>query len=50
MTAHSQRRGHTEGLLEVECWCRHAIVLVPPSDVRAGRTRSCGRAWCKEPR
>jgi hypothetical protein len=28
------------------CWCRCQVVKVPATDVRAGRTFSCGRKLC----
>ena len=34
--------------LEVTCWCESRIVIVPKSDVAAGRTRSCGLPRCNE--
>lgn len=37
------------GDLAVECWCRHEVIFVPPSVIRAGRTGTCGRDNCKQP-
>lgn len=34
--------------LEVLCWCRDQIVHVPPSEVQALLTRSCGSAACDQ--
>lgn len=44
-------RSHTlpTGELSVECWCRGAIVFVPPATVMACRTASCGRPECHGP-
>lgn len=33
--------------LEVECWCRARIVLVPVDEVRAGLTRPCSDRYCR---
>lgn len=35
------RGGDTERL-PVMCWCQREVVHVPASEVRAGRTGSCG--------
>jgi len=43
-------RGRHDGLLDTQCWCQHRLVPVDPEDIRAGITRSCGRAWCTPPR
>ena len=34
--------------LAVYCWCHREIVHVPPVELRAGRTRSCGRRGCTD--
>lgn len=39
---------HTDGTIDVECWCREDIVAVPLAEFRAGRTGSC-RERCKPP-
>lgn len=33
--------------LLVTCWCEHALVLVAPDDLKAGRTDTCGRSHCR---
>lgn len=47
--APSRVRAHEKpnGDMAVECWCREAIVFVTPSDVREGRTGSCGLPDCR---
>lgn len=44
-------RGGRQGIpvtptLQVRCWCDRSYVSVPTAEVRAGRTRSCGRPAC----
>lgn len=46
----AERIGAPLGLLPCTCWCEQSLVLIAPSDVRAGRTSSCGRPECAEPR
>lgn len=41
--------GAPEGHLPVLCWCTASAVAVPVADIRAKRTRSCGRPDCREP-
>ena len=43
-----QQIGAAADALPVTCWCESHIVLVDPSDIKAGRTRSCGAAMCRE--
>lgn len=38
-------RLHTDALM-VTCWCEENYVLVPPSEILAGRTVSCGSRRC----
>lgn len=35
--------------LAVNCWCEATIVHVPPAELKAGRTRSCGLRHCANP-
>lgn len=35
-------RQNPDGSLPAECYCSRTIVDVPPKEVQAGRTRSCG--------
>lgn len=36
------------GEMPVLCWCEAKVVHATPAEIRAGRTRSCGRITCKE--
>ena len=33
----------------VTCWCECEVVLVPLAEIHAGRTASCGLAFCHPP-
>lgn len=39
---HGERSGHLEAL----CWCEATIVTVPATDIRKGRTGTCGDPRC----
>lgn len=43
---HGERPNRESGLLDATCWCDRTVVKVTPEDVRAGRTKSCGRRGC----
>jgi hypothetical protein len=45
------RVGHTlaTGELAVECWCHQSVLYLPPADIQARRTGSCGRPGCHPP-
>lgn len=34
--------------LTVECWCQAVLLSVPSSEIRAGRTMSCGAEGCHD--
>lgn len=35
------------GYEHATCWCDTVYVVVPLDDIRAGRTRSCGKKRCR---
>jgi hypothetical protein len=37
------------GILAVSCWCERRIVAVSQTDVRSGKTESCGHPRCHSP-
>ncbi len=41
-------RPRPDGLVSVTCWGEREIVLVPPHDVRFGRTRACAHPECRD--
>ena len=47
--AYERLRVDEPGFLPVSCWCERNMVAVTPSDVRDGRTASCGHPTCHAP-
>lgn len=42
-------RNAIPGEVESTCWCDHKVISVPATEIRAGRTASCGRPRCSNP-